>query len=293
MQIWTSILTELLSCILLPSKHHLSKLIVEHEHSRQLHGGTQSVLCAIREKFWILNGRNVVRGIIRKCIKCYKTKPVTLKTQMGDLPAARIIPKRPFSEVGIDFAGPVWIREGTTRSRKIVKCYICIFICFVTRAVHIDLANDLSTKCFLNVLKRFIARRGICQRINSDNGTNFVGTRNEIFEVFEFLEKESTKGELRNYLLENEITWRFTPPRSPHFGGLWEAAVKAAKRHLVKIMGKTHLTHEQFYTVLCQIEAVLNSRPITPLSTDPNDYSVLTPGHFLVGRSLTAMPERL
>lgn len=90
----------------------------------------------------------------------------------------------------------------------------------------------------------------------------------------------------------NDIKWHFIPAKSPHFSGLWEAAVKSIKTHLIKVTGNARLTYEQLYTLLRQIEAVLNSRPLTALSTDPNDLYALTPAHFLVGDSLVAIPER-
>lgn len=93
-------------------------------------------------------------------------------------------------------------------------------------------------------------------------------------------------------LKEDSIEWSFIPPHAPHFGGIWEAAVKAAKNHLKRVVGDTALNFEEMCTVLAQIEAVMNSRPLTPVSNDPNDLSYLTPGHFLVGDSLTAIPQQ-
>lgn len=155
--------------------------------------------------------------------------------------------------------------------------------------MHIELTGDLSTKTFLNILKRFIARRGYCKNINSDNGTNFVGTKNELSKLLQNL---TTDLETKQFLSKYDIQWHFIPARSPHFGGIWEAAVKSIKSHLIKVLSNTHLTYEQLYTVLCQIEAILNSRALTALSSDPNDLDALTPAHFLVGDKLIAIPER-
>lgn len=149
--------------------------------------------------------------------------------------------------------------------------------------------GDLSTKSFLNCLKRFVSRRGLCRNIYSDNATNFTGANNELQRVFSSLKSDN---DIRNYLLDNSIEWHFNTPCAPHQGGLWEAAVKSAKFHLVRIVGNSHLSYESLYTVLCQIEAVLNSRPLIPLSNDPEDLTALTPAHFLVGDSLTAIPQR-
>ncbi|XP_030752295.1 uncharacterized protein LOC115879542 [Sitophilus oryzae] len=96
----------------------------------------------------------------------------------------------------------------------------------------------------------------------------------------------------QSYLTDNQIKFHFIPPRSPNFGGLWEAAVKSTKHHLKRVLNQRHLTYEEFYSILTQVEAVLNSRPITPLSNDPFDLEALTPGHFLIGRVLTAVPQK-
>jgi len=126
----------------------------------------------------------------------------------------------------------------------------------------------------------------------SDNGTNFVGARRQLKELYDFYKNKHTQIDIHNFLGEQEISWSFIPPNAPHFGGLWEAAVKSAKYHLTRIMGNSHLTFEEMQTVFCEIEAILNSRPITPISSDPNDLESLTPGHFLVGTALNSFPSR-
>ncbi|XP_011860336.1 PREDICTED: uncharacterized protein LOC105557645 [Vollenhovia emeryi] len=126
----------------------------------------------------------------------------------------------------------------------------------------------------------------------SDNGTTFVGAKKQIKELYEFHNKQETQADFNQFCTNEVITWGFIPPNAPHFGGLWEAAVKSAKYHLSRIVGQAHLTYEELQTVLSEIEAVLNSRPITPLSEDPNDLSYLTPGHFLIGTALNSFPYR-
>lgn len=157
---------------------------------------------------------------------------------------------------------------------------MCLFICFTTKAVHIELFSDLSTQAFLNSLKRFVSRRGLCKRIYSDNGTNFVGVKNELKKIHEIVLKDSKEGDVYRFGSELRIEWVFIPPRSPHQGGVWESAIKRAKYHVTRVVGKKHLTFEELYTIFTQVEAVLSSRLITPLSNDPNDLSALSPGHF-------------
>ncbi|KAG5861128.1 hypothetical protein JTB14_026804 [Gonioctena quinquepunctata] len=151
--------------------------------------------------------------------------------------------------------------------------------------------SALSTEAFLLTLKRFISRRGISAVIHSDNATNYVGARNHLRELREFFAKSQLSESLKVFAAETGFDWKFIPPRSPHWGGLWEAAVKGAKRHLYRIIGNSQLTFEELSTVLAQIEAILNSRPLCPISSDPKDLEVLTPGHFLIGRSLTSYPK--
>ena len=210
---------------------------------------------------------------------------------MGNLPSARVTPNRPFFVCGVAYAGPYNLCE-RVRSRVTYKAYICIFVCFVTKAVHIELAHDLSTDAFLNCLRRFVSRRGRCQHMYSDNGTNFVGARNHLTELTALLNNSKFQETVHNYLAHEQIQWHMIPPRAPHFGGLWEGAVKSVKKHLSRIMGETRLTYEEMYTVLTQVEGCLNSRPLFPLSNDPNDLTPLTPGHFLIGDSLSAVPQR-
>jgi hypothetical protein len=211
---------------------------------------------------------------------------------MGDLPEARITKSRPFTNVGIDYCGPFYVKERRHRNRSKVKVYVAIFICLATRAVHIELVSDPTTEAFIAALRRFISRRGHCATILSDNGTNFVGANRELNELQALFQSTKNIEKIQNFLTDRKIQWRFNPPNSPHFGGLWEAAVKSFKRHLIRVVGTEVLTYEHLNTLVIEIEAILNSRPITPISSDPNDPPVITPGHFLIGEALVNLCER-
>lgn len=161
-----------------------------------------------------------------------------------------------------------------------------------TWAVHLEVVSNLTTERFMACLHRFIARRGKPQHIYSDNSSNFVGAARELEEVYEFMRTREVQNVVSRYCSSNQINWHFNPARAPHFGGIWEAAVKSLKNHLRKITNCHTLNFEELTTVLAKIEAALNSRPLEPLhSHSMEGLEVLTPGHFLIGRPLTAAPE--
>ncbi|XP_072403098.1 uncharacterized protein [Diabrotica undecimpunctata] len=199
---------------------------------------------------------------------------------MGALPDLRISKAKPFFCVGVDFGGPFLIRANKLKNAKRTKAYICVFVCFATKALHLELVSKLSTEAFLASFRRFIARRGRCSVVYSDCGTNFVGAKSYLEDIKSHFDKNDV------------ITWHLNPPAASHFGGLFEAGIKSVKTHVSRVIGEQVLTYEEFNTLLIQIEAVLNSRPLCPVSNDPNDFSVLTPGHFLTLEPLKIIPDR-
>ncbi|XP_026331312.1 uncharacterized protein LOC113238692, partial [Hyposmocoma kahamanoa] len=266
--------------IIVPAKNHFTKLIIVDAHHRTLHGGPQTMLNFLRAKYWILHAKDRVKKIYRECTTClrYSTKKST--PLMGLLPAARLKPSKPFKSTGVDYCGPINIRFSPGRGAKSYKGYICLFVCMVTRAIHLEAVTDLTAKGFIAAFRRFTARRGHCQDLYSDNGTNFIGADREMRNMFNSA-KSSLPDEIAALLTLEHTTWHFIPPHAPNFGGLWEAGVRSTKGHLRKVVGNNTLTYEEMATVLAQVEACLNSRPITLLSDDPNDPLPLTPGHFL------------
>ncbi|GFX35314.1 integrase catalytic domain-containing protein [Trichonephila clavipes] len=260
---------------------------MNYYHLKSLHVGAQTLLFLVRQEFWPLGGRNTARQTAQNCVVCFKNKPKNLEQIMGNLPRERITPSSPFTHIGIDFTGPFYIKYKGQRKGIYHKCYVAIFICFITKAIHIEVVPELTTEAMIAALKRFFSKRkstSIC----TDNATNFIGASRELQRLYNLI--KNPPDILDNYLTNEEITWKFIPPRSPNFGELWDAGVKSFK-HFKRTVSDARLTLEQFITITTQIESILNSRPLTPMSSDPNDFAVLTPGHFLIGRPLQSLPE--
>lgn len=265
---------------LLPRSHRFTELLITQFHNRYLHPGLQTLQYLLGQQFWILSPKRAIRTCLSKCIRCYRVQPKPLQPIMGNLPSYRVQQVKPFSRTGLDFAGPFSLKMGKIRNAKILKGYLCLFVCLATKAVHLEVVSDLSSEACLAALRRFVSRRGRCIELYSDCGTNFVGAARELNQL------ASTAS------VSEGIAWKFGPPSAPHFGGVWEAGVKAVKTHLLRVIGEQVLTYEELLTVFTQIEAILNSRPISPISSDPNDLNALTPGHFLTLEPLTALPDR-
>lgn len=276
---------------LLPKSSHFSNLVVDYFHLKSLHAGPRTTQALICQQYWIISARSLVRKRVHHCITCLRFRQPTVQPIMGALPAERITPQRPFLSTGLDFGGPFSVRSSSLRSAKLGKGYLCLFVCLVTKAIHLEFVSDLSTSAFMAALDRFVSRRGSPNEIFSDNGRNFRGAANCLREVYDYLEKN--RSDLSTVLTDRNIHWNFQPPYSPHFGGIYESGIKQAKRLMRHTVGDQSLTFEEFSTLFCRIEAILNSRPLCAPSQDPNEEATtLTPGHFLVGASLMSIPER-
>ncbi|XP_058449025.1 uncharacterized protein LOC131428985 [Malaya genurostris] len=277
--------------IVLP-KHRLTEMIARREHLQTLHAGPSLLLSLLRQRFWPLSGRNLVRNIVHRCMICARAKPKPLQQLMGNLPPVRVNQAYPFQNVGIDLAGPIFVRTSLRNKRTpFIKAYITVYMCMATKAVHLDLVTDLTTAAFIASLRRFVSRRGKPAHIYCDNATNFVGAQRELGELRKLFRSEQHQNAVANKCSDEGFHFHFIPPRSPTFGGIWEACVKSVKTLLRKILGNAHLTESELQTALVQVEAMLNSRPITPMSDNPSDEMALTPGHFLIGRSLNSIPD--
>ena len=249
---------------ILLADHHVTKLLLNHVHRRTLHQGVEAGLTLLRQRHWVLKGRRLLRELKRKCVTCRKMDAQPADQISAPLPEDRVTYSRPFSVCGIDYAGPLQVRVANSRA----KVWIALFVCGVTRAVHLELVRSLSTDDFLLAFRRFVARRGCPAKMRSDNATVFVAGAKV-----------------------HSIPWVFNPPAAPWFGGFYERLVGTIKRPLKKVLGKAFLREEELFTVLCEVEAAVNDRPLTYCGSW-EDPLPLTPS-TLLGRSiwLGELPE--
>ncbi|XP_062538869.1 uncharacterized protein LOC134207163 [Armigeres subalbatus] len=258
--------------ILLDKNHPLTFMIMRRFHFEHLHAGPQLLVASVREPYWPLSARSLPRTIVHRCLTCIRNKPVVQDQLMVDLPVERVTP------------APLFLRKANYS-----EALRCSFVCLVTKAVNIEMFADLNTSGFLAALKRFVVKREKPVLITCDNGSNFDRARRQLDELAALFKDQQSQCSIAAGAADIGIKFKFIPAKSPNFGGLWEAAVKSMKQHLKKTIGLRTVTPDELNTVLTQIEACLNSRPLTQISNDPSDLSVLTPGHFLVQRPLTAV----
>ncbi|XP_055591351.1 uncharacterized protein LOC129743382 [Uranotaenia lowii] len=269
---------------ILPNEHPLVQSLIASLHREHLHGGPSALMAILRSQFWVLSARSNVRKITRSCVQCFKVNPRLLDQYMGDLPRSRTERSPAFLKVGVDFAGPIFLKQNQRKASP-VKGYICVFVCLVTKSLHLEVVENLATEAFIACLHRFVGRRGLPEIIFSDNGTNFVGAKHELHQLYSMLKDQLTQQKISEFCLPKEISWEMIPPNAPHMGGIWEAGVKSVKTILKKVTKDARLNFVEFQTLLIRIEALLNSRP---LYLNPD---ALTPGHFIADRPLLAIPE--
>ena len=267
--------------ILLHEEHALTTLIVQSAHQRVQHNRVKETLSEIRSKYWIIQGRSLVRAVIHKCVICkrFEGRPFS-PPPAPPLPSFRVTEAPPFTYTAIDFAGPVYV--GRKESNK---AWICLFTCCVTGAIHLDLVSDMSTVTFIRALKRFSARRGLPRRILSDNAKTFKAAAKHLKAVFDCQE-------VKLYLSDVGVEWMFNLEKAPWWGGVFERLVKSTKRCLRKTIGQARFSFDELLTVIVEIEGIINSRPISYLNSDDIEEP-LTPSHLLVGRRILNLPDNL
>ena len=229
---------------------------------------------AHRDKIQV-KGRNLIRSIIYRCVTCrrFEGRPFH-GPPPPPLPPFRVKEEPPFSCTAVDFAGPLHVKtHGVTRS---CKTWICLYTCCVTRAVHLEVVPDLSTSTFIRSLKRFCARRGLPHRILSDNGKTFKAAAKVVESIVD-------QPEVKLHLSQIGVKWCFNLERAPWWGGVFERLIKSVKRCSRKMIGQAKFTYDELVTAITEVEAIINSRPLSYVSTEDVDEP-LTPSHLLVGR---------
>lgn len=235
------------------------------------HAGPHTMMTILSENYHIVGAQSLQPQISRTCVVCQKAYARSAAQQMGHLPPERLQCTPLFAVTGVDYAGPLLCRRGNPRKPTIVKMYACLFVCFSTKATHIELVSDLTSDSFLAAFTRFTARRGC------PSTTNFVGANRELKDLQELLMHKDTQVKLQHFASSHPVDLKFSPGCSPHFGGLWESNIKSMKVLLKKIVGPHHLTFEELSTVLVEAEAVLNSHPLLPLdASSPEGFFLLS-----------------
>ena len=274
---------------ILPKNHPVSELIILHYHGLNGHVGSYHTLAKTRERFWITNGVSYVKRVLKGCHDCRRENAKLGEQIMAPLPSVRVSSDEigtahPFDAVGIDYFGPLYVKLGPkTRSKKndtLGKRFGCIFTCLRYRAVHIEVADNLSTDSFVNAVLRFVRRRGAPRIIYSDNGTNFKGSEVDVLQAL----KSWDQDRIRSSLTRRGVEWVFNPPGASHQGGVWERLIRSTKKILRSLVGQRELNDQSLRTFLAEVEKIMNDRPITPVSSDPRDLEALTPNHILLLR---------
>lgn len=262
---------------LIPHQDHIASIIVREMHEIS-HQGVEWTLSYLRRDFWITKARSRIKLLISNCVTCRKLRGKPLVQKMADLPDVRVqSDKPPFNAVGIDCFGPFYVKIG----RSQVKRYGCIFTCLSTRAIHLEKLCSMDTDSFINALRRFVSRRGSPEKIYSDNGTNFVGAKAELEKNLQQIDELV----VQRFCLKEKIDWTFNPPGASHFGGCWERMIRTVRQVFSGLFDiHMRLSDDMLDTLFCEVESIVNSRPITKVSDSIDDPEPLTPNHILLLR---------
>lgn len=262
--------------IILPNNHALTPLIVQHYHNKLRHINIATIMCEIRQTFWIPSLRRLVNTAQSKCMVCKLRRAKPIQPQMSALPIDRVQPfVRPFTYTGVDFFGPINVTIRRAREKR----WVCLFTCLTVRAVHLEVATNLSSDAFILCLRNFINRRGVPLQIRSDNGTNFVGVPTELKDTTDFLDHD----DITLKLAPLGIKWIFNTPANPAQGGVWERLVQSVKKALYIMLKEEAPKLDTLSSLLIEAECIINSRPLTHLPVTPEEPEPLTPNHFLLG----------
>lgn len=262
--------------IILPTTHPLTGLLIDHHHHQMRHQNLDAVVCSIRQRFWVPHLRSQVKKRKNMCLHCKREQLKPCTPIMGQLPTDRVTPfVRPFSYTGLDYFGPIIVSIG----RRQEKRWVALFTCLTTRAVHLELAADLSTDACILCIRNFFNLRGLPIRIRSDNGTNFIGADQIIRDMTSILDHNDVRTEMAS----KGVEWIFNSPSHPEAGGCWERLVRCVKKVLSVTLKETAPRVETLRSLLLEAANIVNSRPLTDLPIESANDDPLTPNHFLLG----------
>ncbi|XP_053686701.1 uncharacterized protein LOC128736247 [Sabethes cyaneus] len=261
--------------IVLPRKHPAIRLLTEDYHRRFLHSNGETVCNEMRQRFLVPGLRILIRQVAKQCVTCRVRKAVPAPPMMSALPKVRVTGMvRPFTHTGVDYLGPIQIKQG----RSLVKRWVALFTCLAIRAVRLEVVHSLSTQSCVMAIRRFVARRGSPETFHSDNGTNFVGASNLLANQVQNIHEDCAVT-----FTNGETSWLFNPPSTPHMGGCWERMVRSVKSAISAIADHPrHPCDEVFETVVIEAESIINSRPLTYIPLESAEQESLTPNHFLL-----------
>ena len=270
---------------LLPKKSHCTNLCIIQAHRRLLHSGVAHTLSELRKDHWVLQGRSAVRKVIRQCLICLHWEGGPFRTpNFSEFPNFVLSDSSPpFTHVGVDYLGPLFVKDDRSS-----KNWICLLTCLNVRAIHLELISDMTTDKFLLCIRRFIARRGTPSLIISDNASNFKLGNSVISRIWKHVVRSV---DIQSYVADTGITWKFITEMAPWKGGFYERLVGLTKRSLRKALGHSSVTSAELVTLLMEVEAVINSRPLTYIDSDVNSGQTITPSHFLSLNQKTGCPD--
>ena len=266
---------------LLPTAEYYTRLIIEDKHSKAMHSGVSQTLAQTRMEYWIPQGRSQVKKVVNNCKVCRRIEggPFPMP-KMPPWPKERVAQSFPFEYTGLDYLGPFYVKIYTEDSNQptVKKVWVCLFTCLAIRAIHLELIEDLSAQEFLLGLRRFIARRGMPRQIVSDNAKQFKTASVVLNKAWSEVLASS---EVNDYVVKQGIHWKFIVDLAPWMGGFYERLVGLTKRALRKTIGIRSLTERQLNTILTEVEAVVNSRPLVYVDSDINSNFPISPLNFL------------
>lgn len=275
--------------VILPKDNHVSLLLIRHHHTQVKHQGRHLTEGAVRAAgLWILGGKRLINSTLHKCVTCRRLRGRMQEQLMADLPPERLKACPPFTYVGLDVFGPWHITTRRTRGvQPESKRWAILFCCMSSRAVHIEVIASMDTSSCINALRRFFAIRGPAKQLRSDCGTNFIGACRELG-----MSADQPDTAVQRYLHQQGCSWVFNPPHASHMGGSWERLIGVARRILESMLleNGTRLTHEVLCTLMAEVAAIMNARPLVPVSNDPEDPFILTPSMLLTQKVSTPPP---